>query len=81
MVASTYMRVMDRKVVFTLSIYTMEASIKNQGLLMDTRKKDMINIINVIMTLGTIKPLEWIPCFKQKSVQYGLRCSSIRSEQ
>ena len=28
---------------------------------MDIRKKDMINMINVIMTLVTIKPLEWRP--------------------
>ena len=75
MVASNYMRVTDRKVIVTLSIYTVEASNKDQGLLMDIRKKDMINIINVIMTLVTIKQLEWRPVtfgcsFKQKSVQY-----------
>ena len=46
MVASTYMRVMDQKVVITLSIYTVEASNEDQGLLMGVRKKDQINIIN-----------------------------------
>ena len=35
MVASTYMRVLDQKVVVTLSIYTVEASNEDQGLLMD----------------------------------------------
>ena len=49
------------KVVVTLSIYTVEASNEDQGLQMDIRKKDMINMINVIMTLVTIKPLEWRP--------------------
>ena len=83
MVASTYMRVMDQKVVFTPSIYIVEVSNEVQGLLMDIRKKNMINMINVIMTLVTIKPLEWRPftfgfCFKQKSVQFGLSCSKIR---
>ena len=73
MVASTFMQEMDRKVVVTLSIYTVEASNKDQGLMMDIRKRDMINMINLIMTLLTIKPLEWRPvaygfCFKQKSV-------------
>ena len=71
---------------FSLSIYTVEASNVDQGLLIDIRKKDKINMINVIITLVTIKPLEWRPftfgfCFKQKSVQYGLSCSTIRSEQ
>ena len=61
MVASTYMRVMDQKVVITLSIYTVEASNEDQGLLMDVRKKDKINIINVIMTFVMIEPLDWRP--------------------
>ena len=84
--ASNYMRVMDQKVVVTLSIYIVEASNKDQDLLMDIRKKDMINIINVFMTLVTIKPLEWRPvtfrfCFKQKSVQYRVSSSTIWREQ
>ena len=61
MVASTNMRVMDQKVVITLSIYTVEASNEDQGLLMDVRKKDKINIINVIMTFVMIEPLDWRP--------------------
>ena len=60
--ATNFIWVLDRKVVVTLSIYTVEASNKDQGLMMDIRKKDMINMINLIMTLLTIKPLEWRPC-------------------
>ena len=76
---------MAKKVVVTLSNYTMVAFKEDQGLLMDIRKKDMNNIINVIRTLVTIKPLEWRPftfvfCFTQKSVQYGLSSGTIRSE-
>ena len=52
MVASTYMWIMDRQLIVNLSIYTVEASKKDQGLLMDIRKTDMINIINVIMPLA-----------------------------
>ena len=85
MVASTYMRVMAQKVVFTLSIYTVVAFNEDRGLLMDIRKKDMNNIINDIMTLVPIKPLKWRPltfvfCFTQKSVQYVLSSSTIRNE-
>ena len=61
MVAITYMRVMDQKVVITLSIYTVEASNEDQGLLMGVRKKDKINIINVIMTFVIIEPLDRRP--------------------
>ena len=55
--ASTYMRIMDRKVVVTLSIYTVEASNENQGLLMDIRKKDMINNITINMTFMMTEPV------------------------
>ena len=55
------MRVMDQKVVITLSIYTVEAFNEDQGLLMGVRKKDKINIINVIMTFVMIEPLDWRP--------------------
>ena len=85
--ASNYLRVMDRKiVVVTLSIYTVDASNKDQGLLMDIRNKDKINMINVIFTLMTIKQLEWRLvtfgfCIKQKSVQYESSSSTIQSEQ
>ena len=51
MVATTYMWVLERKVVATRSIYTVEASNKDQALLMDIRKKDMTNNITIIMPL------------------------------
>ena len=35
----------------------MEASNKNEGLLMDIRKKGIINIITIIMTLFMLEPL------------------------
>ena len=61
MVATTYMWVMDLKVTIILSIYMMEASNKDQALLTDIRKKDMINIINVILTFVMIELLDWSP--------------------
>ena len=39
MVAITYMRVRDQKVVVTLSMYTLEASNENQGLLMAVERR------------------------------------------
>ena len=51
------MRVMDRKVVVTLSIYAVEASNENLGMLMDIRKKYMINNITITMTLMMLEPL------------------------
>ena len=48
MVASTYMGVMDQKVTVILSIYTVEASNKNQALVTDIRKKAIINNIHGI---------------------------------
>ena len=70
MVATTYMWVMDLKVTIILSICMMEASNKDQALLTDIRKKDMINIINVILTFVMIELLDWSPvtfgfCFRQ----------------
>ena len=70
MVATTHMWVMDLKVTIMLSIYMVEASNKDQALLMDIRKKKMINIINVILTFVMIELLDWSPvtfgfCFRQ----------------
>ena len=64
---------MNQKVTIILSIYSVEASNNDQALLMHTRQKDMINIINVIMTFVMIEPLDWRPgvsgfSFKQISV-------------
>ena len=69
MVASAYMRVMDRKVVVTLSIYTMEASNVDQGLLLDIKKKDMINNITIIMTFMMLEPLNCSPTMFEKDCQ------------
>ena len=63
------MRVMDRKVVVTPSIYTVEASNKNQGLLMDIRKKDMINNTTIIMTFMMLEPLNGSPTKCEKDCQ------------
>ena len=52
---------MDQKVVVTLSIYTLEASNKDQGLLVDIRKKDMINNTTIIMTVMMLEPLNGSP--------------------
>ena len=61
MVASPFMRVMEQKVVVTLSIYTVEDSNENQGLLMDIRKKDMINNITINKTFMMLEPLKSSP--------------------
>ena len=61
MVATTYMWVLDRKVVATRSIYTVEASNEDQALLMDIRKKDMTNNITIILTFMMLEPLNWSP--------------------
>ena len=55
------MWVMDRKVLVTLSIYTVESSNENQGVLMDIRKNDMINNITIIMTFTVLEPLNYSP--------------------
>ena len=59
--ATTYMWVLDQKVVVTRSIYTVEASNKDQALLMDIRKRDMTNNITIIMTFMMLEPLNWSP--------------------
>ena len=68
------MWVMDLKVTITLSIYMVEGSNKDQALLMDIRKKDMINIIKVILTFVMIELLDWRP------VTFGFCFSQIRFE-
>ena len=61
MVASTYVRVMDGKVTIILSIYTVEVSNKDQALVKDIRKKDIMNNIHVIMIIVMPEQLEWLP--------------------
>ena len=48
---------MDQNVVVTLSIYTVEASNKDQALLMGIKMKDMINNITIIMTFMLLETL------------------------
>ena len=60
---------MDQKVSVTLSIYTVEASNENQGLLMDIRKKDMINNITINMTFMMLKPLNGSPAMCETDCQ------------
>ena len=69
MAASTYVRVMDQKEVVSLSIYTVEASNKNQGLLMDIRKKYMINNITINMTFMMLEPLNGSPAMCETDCQ------------
>ena len=57
------------KIVVTLSIYTVEASNKNQGLLMHIRKKDMINNTTIIMTFMMLEPLNGSPTKCEKDCQ------------
>ena len=57
MVATTYRWVLDRKVVITWLIYSVEASNEYQALLMDIRKKDKTNNITIIMTFLMLEPL------------------------
>ena len=58
MVASTYMRVIDQKVPKMLSIYTVEASNKDQTLVRDISKKEIINYIYGIIIIVILEPLE-----------------------
>ena len=69
MVATTYMWVLDRKVVATQSIYTVEASNKDQALLMDIRKKDMATNITIIFTFMMLEPLNWSPSVCETNFQ------------
>ena len=47
----------------------MEASNKNQGLLMDIRKKDMINNITINMTFLMLEPLNSSPAMCEMDCQ------------
>ena len=69
MVASTFMSVLDWKVVVTQSIYIVGASKEDQALLMDIRKKNMINNIIIIMTFIMLEPLICLPVECEKDFQ------------
>ena len=59
--SSTCVWQMDEKIAVTLSIYTVDASNKDQAMLMDTRMKDMINNITIIMSFTVLEPLNCSP--------------------
>ena len=61
MVATTYRWVLDRKVVITWLIYSVEVSNEDQALLMDIRKKDKTNNITIILTFMMLEPLNYSP--------------------
>ena len=52
------MWVMDQKVIIILSSYSVEASNKDQALLMDIRKNDMIKNITIIMAFMMLESLD-----------------------
>ena len=79
MVGDTYMWVKDQKVIIILSIFTVKASNEDEALLMDIRKKDLINTI--ITTFMMLEPLDRRPVtsgfgFKQ----FAERVSCLRKE-
>ena len=76
------MRVMDRKVIIILSIYTVEACNEDQALLINIRKKDMIDNITIIMVLIMLEPLDVRPVipgfgFKQFAERVIVQCGPV----
>ena len=70
MVATACERVMDLQTIITLLNSTVDTSNVDQALVIDFRKKYIINNINCILILLMLEPLEWRPsifwfCFKQ----------------
>ena len=61
MVGAACERVMDCQIMITWPISTVDISNKDQALVMDLRKKDMINNINVILIILTLELLELSP--------------------
>ena len=59
MVGAACERVMDRQIIITWPISTVDTSNKDQALVMDLRKKDKMNNINVIMIILMLGLLEW----------------------
>ena len=57
MVASTYMWVLDQKVVITLSIYTVEACNQDRVLLIDIKKWNLVIITTIILIFIVLEPL------------------------
>ena len=61
MVGAACERVMDHQIIVTWPISTVDTSNKDQALVMDLRKKDMIKNINVIMLILMLELLELSP--------------------
>ena len=63
------MWVLNQKVVVTQSINTVESSNKNEALLIDIRKKDIINNITTFMTFMMLEPLNCLPLVCESDFQ------------
>ena len=61
MVAAACERVMDLQTIITLLNFTVDTSNIDQALVIDFRKKYIINIINLILITLMLEPLEWRP--------------------
>ena len=61
MVATACEWVLDRQIIIPLLISTEDTSNKDQALVIDFRKKDMMNNINVIVIILMLELLEWSP--------------------
>ena len=61
MVAAACERVMDLQTIITLLNSTVDTSNVDQALVIDFRKKYIINNINIILIMLMLEPLEWRP--------------------
>ena len=61
MVAAACERVMDRQIIITYPIFTVYTSNTDQALVMDLRKKEIVNKINVILIILMLELLELSP--------------------
>ena len=69
MVATTYTWVLNQKVVITQSINTVEACNQDRALLMDIRKRNMINITTIILIFMGLEPLNCCPAVHETEYQ------------
>ena len=61
MVAAACERVIDLQTIITLLNSTVDTSNVDQALVIDFRKKYIINNINCILIMLMLEPLEWRP--------------------
>ena len=61
---------MDQQVIITQSIYKVKASNKEKALLTDIRKKNIINIITIIMTFRMLELLNCLPAVCETDFQF-----------